>query len=591
MVFLKKAITQTKEVLGLIQFPPLIELGVIVAMVTVYAFMNAFSICGDCFFGYAITERLVNPSLYHANDVLVNGGAGNFLLYRLLSLQPFFSNNYNLRDFVFSTPLTFLLILAWYNVFRVLVNERKIVLMSLFFLLFSDTKLFLHGYPIPFFIFTSIGSVHFLQIFALFYFFRARYVLSFILLGLSAYMHPASGFVFLAILFGCLLLEAYRTKSWNMLWPPVVAACVVMIPNIYMLGTNLVLSGEERELFYAIMFQIRQVSALFVGSYLSHTYAYTFSALALVLVLYHKKKFQVAQQDMVLRFIILGFVGSIIWIGNFYAHGSLQIYYTTFVARAFYIIKPLMILYIVLVFDHLFSRRSWVAKILAILLAVSVMTLPSSVGALILLCVTAVYVFEGHLTHFWKMQTESEQKMSLKILLVALVCLAGLFGYLRNNKFYKVYQLIRGNNVFNFSFDFDRNYSVSRTNPAFSELVDWAKQFKGKMFLVPIDGRNDFVYFRYFTKNGMYANIDDMGQLSYSPKEFLEGYRRLSLLGFKITGEQKLDFSGYNTLRMSVLKATGADFAIFDKHSPGFESRGGSPVFETERYVVYDLKS
>ena len=94
----------------------------------------------------------------------------------------------------------------------------------------------------------------------------------------------------------------------------------------------------------------------------------------------------------------------------------------------------------------------------------------------------------------------------------------------------------------------------------------------------------------YLTKNGIYANIDDMGQLTYTPKAFLEGYRRMSDLGFQVKKSGELDFSAYNTQPIGKLKATQADFAIFDKKSPGYVPRLEKPIFETARYLVISLK-
>jgi len=566
------------------------ELLLILVFVGAYALLNAFVICGDCFFGYAITEKIMHPEWFPVTDLVAGSGSGNFLFYRLVANIPLFVDNFNLRDFVFSTPLTLLLVLAWYNIFWEITKNKRITLLAIFFLLFSDTKLFLHGYPIPFFVLTSIGSIHFLQIFGLYFFIKSRYVASFILLAISFYLHPASGLVFTGILSTYLLLEAYKTKNYKILLKPLVIAALLMLPNVYLLSSNLVLTEAERQAFFDISHSIKQCSSLYVNQYFHGHYIYTFAALGLMLVLWKRKFLAVNHESKIVTIVVVGFIGSMLWLLNLYVIQNLNVFYTMVIVRAFYIIKPLLILYILYAFNDLFFRKNILAKALALLLVISLITLSSLVGGIILAIISIGYLLDEKNSLFGRKETSDEEKRTLKIVIVCVILLAATFGYLRNNKFYKFYQLLQGNNVFNFSFDFDENYSISKKDPEFSELIDWAKQFKGKMFVVPIDGRDNFVYFRYMTKNGIYANIDDLGQLPYSPKDFLEEYQRMTDLGFKIIGPDVLDFAAYQTISFETLRATNADFAIFDKKSSGYIARPETPVFETGRFVVYQLK-
>lgn len=589
MKMIKELFNTVIQTLKLIRIPRGMELLLILVFVGAYALLNAFVICGDCFFGYAITEKIMHPEWFHTSDLVVSTGAKNFLFYRLLANIPWFLDNFNLRDFVLSAPLTLLLVLGWYNIFFELTKNKKITLLAIFFLLFSDTKLFLHGYPIPFFVLTSIGSVHFVQVFAFYFFLKKKYLLSTVLLGLTFYLHPASGLVYLSIILCCLAIEAYKTKKYRLILKPMFVACLIIIPYVILLGENLYLHAEEKNRFFELTFALKQFTTLFISEYFHRSYVYTFAALALTMFLMHTNRFMIDHKEKIRSFIIIGFVGSGLWLINLYFIQNLNVFYTLFIARAFYILKPLLLLHIVWTFNDFFTRKNIVLKLFALVLVASFMTFSSLVGGIVLLCAIAVYFAESKFP-WLKVKDEYKEKKNL-ILLIGCIVLAGiLFGYLRNNKFYKLYQLVQGKNTFNFSFDFDTNYSISKMDPEFSALLDWAKQYKGKMFVVPIEGRNNFVYFRYMTKNGIYANIDDLGQLTYSPHDFLEGYNRMVELGFKITESGILDFSGYGSIAMEKLKTTGADFAIFDKKSPGYSTRLEIPVFETERFVVYQLK-
>lgn len=589
MNFLKRVYNIFKDTFKQIKLPSKKESVVLLIFLVVYAVLSAFMICGDCFYGYAITEKICHPSFFSARDLVVNGAAGNFLFYKILSILPLFSDNYNLRDFVLSTPITILLFLGWYNVFSEITSNKKVVFLSMFFLLFSDAKLYLHGYPIPFFLLTSLGSVHFIQIFALFFFLKKRYTTSFILLSLSTYFHPASGLVFLLILGLILFIEAIKTKDFKVLYKPFLFSALLVLPNIIFLGGNINVSSAEKALFFKEMIQLKQAASSYIDFYWTRSYFITFATLFLVLFSYRKNNFFMNHQKTVVSFVVIGFVGSILSLINTYFIKNLNFFYVLFIARAFYIVKPLLMLYIVFVFDDLFSRRNIFAKALSLLLLVSLVTLSSFWGGIIVLSSVAYYLVEPKIKYLSEKQTSNEEKRNIKILIAILIFAAIFYGYARNNKFYKIYQLMRGRNVFNFSFNVDQNYSISKTNPKFSDLMNFTKQYHGKLFAVPLDGRNDFVYFRYLAKNSIYANIDDMGQLSYSPKDFLEGYNRMVDLGFKVDPGGVLNFSGYNNVSFDHLKSLGIDFAIFDKLSTGYVKRTQAPVFENDKYIVYKI--
>ena len=191
-----------------------------------------------------------------------------------------------------------------------------------------------------------------------------------------------------------------------------------------------------------------------------------------------------------------------------------------------------------------------------------------------------------------KLQPIFFHKALIKIFFT-LIIIFGLFifSYRFNDKLYKLYQLINGKNVFNFSFNHESNFGWNKKNPPFGELLDWAKQFKGKMFIVPLLDSDISTGFRFITKNSTYISFFDMGQLSYTPLYYFQGFDRLQELGFVWVGRRGFDLSAYNKLTISEVKKLDADFIIFDKQSALYtKQKDVLPIYENSRYITYQLR-
>ena len=599
MISVKDSVQNIRSIFAGIKFPQGLDFFLLFGFILVSALFNAFKLCGDCFYGYSITEYILHPTWYHISDLVVNGGASNFLFYRLMAYFPFFRDNFVLRDFIISVPLTFLIVLAWYNVFYELTRNRTLVLLSIFFLIFSDDKLNLNGYSIPFFTLTSIGSIHFLQIFALFFFLQSKYLLSLILLALTAYIHPGSSLTYLIILGLVLLFKAVKEKNFKIFIKPIIYSVLIIIPNLIIIKRSMSATnfqaGEFFNIFYTLMVKLGTGHS-YLETYFSRGYLY-FLALLLLLVLNQFKKIvRIEHQNEILSFIFFSVAGSLFWLANLYFIHNLSVFQLFFVAKAFLLVKPVLILFVVLVFDNLFKRDLF-AKLIAVLLCVALFTFSSWQGAVVLLVVSVYYLIEPKFKTIVPVNLLSQSKLltpsRIYMFTVGVVLLVGVltFGYKFNNKLSKIYGLLRGRNQFNFSFDKSKNYIYAKASPAYSDLVDWAKQYKGKMFIVPVFDDNFSVSFRYLTKDSIYISVFDTGQLSYNPDIFIKAYKRMLDVGILVTNSAGYNVSGYNMLTMEQVKKLDVDFIVFDKISLGYNrSILIAPSFENDKYIVYKIR-
>lgn len=253
----------------------------------------------------------------------------------------------------------------------------------------------------------------------------------------------------------------------------------------------------------------------------------------------------------------------------------------------------------VLISFDLAARHDLLAKLLAVLLLISLVVSTSLQGFILIVAIAAYYFFEDKIASFLKnylkflyLDPRYLSKIYAFGITFVILFTVALFGYKFNNKFYKIYRLFRGENVFNFSFDVNRNYDLHNSCPECSEFMDWAKHYKGKMFIAPY-GVSYFTYIRYLTGNSLY--ISNMGQLSYAPRFYLLGYQRMLETGVKIKnrvvyGEEYYDTADYYKIPLERFKKLEADFVVFDKNSPNYTPKDAKPVFENQKIVVYSLR-
>lgn len=589
-----------KKLYSELVFPRGKELLVLGFFVGVYMLGAAFVINGDSSYSYAMLERMADPTAFASNDITILGNLeGNFLFYRLLYHVPWYAHNFVLSDFLIGSVVTLLLLLAWYNIFFELTRNRGIATAALIVLLFVDDRLSLGGTILPMFYLTSIASVLFAQTFAVFFYLKGHPILSFTILSLTTYFHPPSGLFFLMVLGILFLVQSVQKKEYRpFIWSVIVAA-VIFLPNA-ILVTHRIGEAGDTERFFTIF---RQLSGPkhghnYVESYFE-AYLFTLSAWALLVVMYIRKKllYNRAREIMVMISIIFLVVG--VWLINLYTIKHLQIFYLYFAMRSTYLIKPLFICLFSLFAFNAWNKKTLIDRLIAVCLMGSLLVPHIFISITLLAVVALYYLFDiGKYNMFTKINNTFdylEQKKTVRYsAVVILVCTllggASLFLYRHNNKLHKVYRLLQGENVFNFSFDPEKNYGINKAYPPFGEVVDWARQYKGKMFITPPDNCMFSITFRFITKNSIYSNICDVFQLNYTPRYFYEAYDRMMELHSIYVSPGVFDFTGYNRLQLDDLQKKQADFVIFDKTSPGYEKHEEKPVFENKQYIIYQLK-
>ncbi len=575
----------------------------LVTIIFLYAFGTTFVINGDGTYGYAMVEKLSDPGAFASNDIVVNGSLqGNFLFYKLLVFLPFFQNNFVLWDLVISSVFSIILLLGWYNIFLKLTRSKMTSWMGIFFLLFVDSRLSLGGTLIPLFYLTSISSVQFLQTIGLLLFLNKKYTVSFVLICLSSYFHPASAFFYLAVLVPVLFLEIWKDKRFKYFTGVLVVIAAVLLPNIILVGRNLELPADTQK-FFDIFYNLNGhgVGHAYIESYFTLSYTYTIAVLTLLFLIFRKNKQVINEQKTVANILIFSCVAVILWLINLYFIRNLPVFYLYFAMRSTYILKPLLIILLSVLIITFVREKSSFSKVAAVLLVVSLIEPFISLAVLFVLPVIAWMALRDRVVSLDEKLLISSRKIIGKfgldnrrtlilLVVVFLVISVGLFGYKFNNKWHKLYRLMRGENLFNYSFSEKRNFGYITAYPEISKVIDWAKSFKGKMIITPPENCL-FGNIRFITRNSLYVNICEMGQLSYMPKYYYVGYERLQEIGFRVISRGVFDSSDYNKLDLNELRMKNeADYIIFDKYSTNYFARREKPVFEDKQYIIYSLR-
>lgn len=588
-----------KEMRKMFVLPKGWELAVLLFFLALYMFGAVFVLDGDGGFGYSMVEKMANPQAFAPNDLSVNGNlAGNFLFYKTLYYLPFFQKNFVAVDFIVSGILSLLLLLAWYNIFFELSGKRLVAAASVIITLFIDMRLSLGGTTLPLFYLNSIAAVLFAQTFAFFFFLKGRPVLAFALLSLTTYWHPPSGLFFLLVLGILFLIQSIKAKRYRPLIWSLAIAGAIFLPNMFILNSHIgpVYDTEKFFRIFRSLYGSPNSSHIYIESYWQ-AYVFTFAAWLVCCLAYYKKQLRFKHDANIIKLVWIIFLVVGLWLVNVYFIKQLQIFYLYFSMRSTYLLKPLFILMLVNLAFVFWERGVFTARliVLALLGALFLRAIPYGVG---LMALVAFYLFFN--VESWPITNKLNTAVSnhgiwfRRVLLFVSVglflFLINTFLYQHNNKLYKAYRFLRGENLFNFSFDPATNFGLNKQHPPYAEVVDWAKRYQGKMFITPPDNCLFSTSFRWITKNSIYSNICDVGQLNYTPAYFFQSFDRLLELGASIIGRGKIDYAGYNMLVLSELKTKEADFVIFDKTSSGYVNRPEKPVFENVQYTIYSLK-
>ncbi|MEK9147474.1 MAG: glycosyltransferase [Patescibacteria group bacterium] len=586
-------------------FPGLHESLVILTFLLIYAGMNSFVVNGDGSYGYAMVEKILDNQAFAPNDIVVNGSlASNFLFYKLLAYFPFYHSNFPLYDFLLSIPLTILLVLGWYNIFYILTKNRVVATASIIFTLLVDGRLSMGGTSLPFFYLTSLTSVYYLQIFSFYLFIIGRYWPSIIIASLTTYFHPAAGVFFLSVFFLTLILQSYKKRqAYRLIFKLMAVSLLIFIPNVFLLNKNLGMPVNTAD-FFEIFYGIKGGHA-YLEDYFIRAYIYTLSASFLIFIFFKNKIIE--YQDKILMVIYSIFAVVFIWLVNLYFIKNLKVFYLYSAMRSTYMIKPLFVALIIFIVYKLAIKNSIFSKIVSLSLLFSLILPGYTMPAALVFLAGLFMIFQEKIIHFekeifskyellYKLKRDMDGVKNNKkliysgILLIAFIC-TFLFIYRYHNKLYKIYNFARGENLFNFSFSPDKNFGWNKKDPSFGELIEWAKNYKGKMLIVPLLNSDFSTGFRFLTKNSTYITYYDMGQLSYIPSLYLDGYKRLQEVGFRQEGKREFALDGYDKLEIEKVKKLDADFIVFDKTSEGYLDRAGyEPVFENKKFIVYKLR-
>lgn len=579
------------------KWPTRKEWVIFVVLVAIYMFCTAFVLNGDGSYGYAMVQKITDPGAFSSNDLALNGSLkGNFLFYKILAFLPFFQDNFVAWDFAMSFFLSIFLLLCWYNIFIHLIDDKIAVWLGFFFMLFTDERLSLGGATIPLFYLSSIVSVLHLQIFSLLLFFKKYYLPCFILLGFTTYFHPAAGFFFLLVLGATLFFESIKEKKVGEFAKIVTVSALICLPNLVLLKSNLDINAVSGD-FFSIFYPMKGGHAYPQDYY----FAYLFTLISLVLagITFRKKIFDINNQKIIFKIILFTLIAVVVWLVNLFFIKNLFVFYLYFAMRSTYILKPLIALLLSIIAFALVREKKFLSLVAAGLILVSLIS-PNYEKAWIFLAPVLVWVlirdyfasFDEQVYNFFKrFFFKFNRKALVYIPAAALVVVALiLFGNKFNNKWVKLVNLTKGQNDFNFSFNKELNFGINKSNPDFSSVLNWAKNFKGKMIIVPPDNclMNTF---RFITKNSVYINTCDMAQLTYVPENYFEGWRRMQQIGFRIKSRGEFDTSLYYVLDLVELKEKGAaDYIIFDKFSPDYKVKKETPIFQNDHYIVYSLK-
>jgi len=620
----------------LIILPKFSEIIVILVGITIFIILKYNIFNGDSLLAWPITEKIIYPDLYNDKDLIIKSGIeSSFNFYKIISLLPFLRDNFPLRDFIIYLVTLVLLLLGWYNVFFALVKNRIIVLLSIPFFLFSDGKLGLNWSNSPMPMLVSSTSVHFAQVFSFLLFLKRRYYLSIFIMAVTGYFHPATSITYSIILLMIIFLQNYKKNHYI-----IIKSCflflLVFLPNFIFLRSNIDINIDFQRYFE--IFKLFQYHA-----YLEDHYRMGYSyAIALIFLLYKASNsgfIDVNEKRTIQYFFLFGILGSIIWLLNLYFIRNLHFIYFYFITRFFYIAKPLLIiLFVYFIFNSFITSKNFYVKYFIHFLLLSTLVIFSPTVSLIILCCYLIsHVFKkgrvifcstlfllfvlflfyndnnNILTILKEVPDNSLVIFEIIILVFIVLPLTNKLVLSENKKPIETKDLKRflvfsaavlclffitsnrlRNNIVDIidrkklNFSTTELWGVKHSNVGYYQLVMWARNQKGKLFIVP-PYDYDFLSFRYLTKNGVYIHEGDINQLMYSPKYYLIGYERLLNLGMKVKARHIFDWSRYNNLTLNEIKALDADFIIFKKRDLKTKIPNGI-VFENDEYIVYKIQ-
>ncbi len=595
-------IKDLQEIWRNIQFPRGMVLVVLLGMVAAYMLASTFTLNGDGSYGYAMTIRRMDSQAFAHNDLGVLGSLkGNFILYQLLYYVPGYASNFPLADVLISFPIGLLLLLAWYNIFLLLTKNKWLTVAAMFLMLFVGERFAIGGSTIPLFYLSPVSSVLFAQTWALYLYLLKKPVWSITIASLTTYLHPPSGIFFMCS-FGLLMLyDAWQTKKYREFLIGSVIAGLLFLPNVF-LALSRIGPVVDAEKFFRLFRSLNGYwfGHIYIESY-PEAYAFTLAAWIFLLFVRAKKQFVILHEQTIFRLFTAAFVLVGIWLVNVYVIHHVQFFYLYFASRATYIIKPLFVLLFTILSWNLYRKKTLTSITAALTLIGSLIVPSHRLGLGLLLLVFGYYAlqvekfFGEKKWNTWLLADQSigaVKKRRLLILppLIIAIIVLGMFEHKFNNKLHKVYRLLHGENQFNFSFDIDKNYGLTKAHPEFGGVLTWAKQYKGKMFIIPPNNCMFSGAFRFITKNSIYVNTCDLFQLSYIPEYFFPAYDRLLELRFTVVEWGVFDWSRYNQIELSEFRTKDADFVIFDKTSPGYTAREEVPVYENNQYIIYALR-
>lgn len=592
---------------------------------------------GDSLLAWPITESFTNKDLYPLDDLIIKSGKeGIFHFYKLLHNISFFKDNYPLRDFLIYLPIFFIYSCLWFLIFVKICENRELSLLALAFFLFSDKKLGLNWSNSPMPILVSLSSVHWLQVLSLYLFLQKRYKTSLFLLALTGYFHPGSSISYFLVLTSILIYKAYREKNLKILTSIIIYLITSSI-NFYLIVKN----SESYKILppeYFQIFNIFQYHA-FLDDHFKEGYIYTFVLILMIVLYWRGSKKRPNYSSVLFLFLIFSLLWGIAWFLNLYLFKNTTFLHTLYITRIFYLLKPLIILFFVLTLYDIVEKKKQVDYLILALLSLATILLFSPIVSTILLLSFVSYLYDKRLGFFilflcitttflvfWQIDSKNFKLLILKnysynklipleILMGLLTCFflrkigqieklkitkktphsfliaawlsVFLIFFVSDRSIQKI-KIIAKNGIFS-ELNFENYFGIRDVSPEFAMLLDWVSNFNGKMFIVP-PAEYEFLSLRYFTKNGIFISEFDINQLMYSPKYYLEGFKRLNFLGLKVLGRHKTSYKSYGSLSLDVISKVGADYVIFNKSNVNFVYKAVQPVYENNKYIVYKLK-
>jgi hypothetical protein len=627
-----------------------------IGLVTVLVFIQRyFVLSSDPLMAWPISDLVAHPDRYSADDLLVQAGAsGNFLLYQLLGHFPFLRENFPLRDFLFYSPIYFLTLFAWWFLFVELGVTKVVASVSILVLAFSDSKLSLNwAHVVPAF-FISATSIHFLQVFGLLWFMRGRRYVALGLTALTGFFHPASALALAAVYGGIVAVDFFQRRDWRVL-APIGLFALIFAPNALLIAFNsqgaLAPSKEYWEIFRAYQPQA------YLGDHFRMGYAYTIALAIFLWVYYKREKALLSRKRELFLFVSIAFFGSLVWILNLYFFENLQIVHTFFVMRVFSVIHPLFICLLVAAMAAAFSSATSVdGRLLLIGAALTPVIFHPTVALIVIVCAAAYAlgwrywrillvslmatylglvaglhqemlgniprfvvwgVLRGHVgnelvayelcilalfiglivkTEAWSVpQSQSPAPGRRTNALVLIICLLVSLQALRMD-LSRLKQFDYSPSAA-FNFDPADYWGGRQRDPAYAELLDWARVSPYKIFSIPpYDDR--FLSFRFLSAKGVYVFHRDIAQLMYSPEYYVDAVRRLVMLGGDapelpkafMSGEVRRGNGAYEQRCPSLVAGPGYDAIVFEAKSiQATACRSLQPVFQNDAFVVFDV--